>query len=670
MRLVFRWRFWFLSALALLLVACKPFASFEVSPEVVKVGVEATFDASASSASPTPRGNVVVSYAWEFGDGSSGTGKIAKHSYTQAGNYVVKLRVTDKAGRISHTSQTLKVINNDTEPKTASIKVMAQIPGGVALSGVEVRVGSNTAETGANGVAELTEIPVGDDRVIQARKTGYVAQALQTVVAADTDDQQVLIVLLPEKDTLEITAIEAEQTLSSNYLNASVALPANAMVTLAGTPATGTATLRLTPWDIASIDLQAMPGNGRALSEDGSLLDLLSASMMTVEFFDAAGNKLQVASGKTATIQMDLPAGTTHIGGNPIAEGAVIPLWNFDEARGLWIREGTGAVVSTTTGFAIRATVNHFSTWSASYGLTVLSVVPSRPSNPTGTVTPVRCTDPSGNAVACQVTVKATWPDNSFRFWSASIPAATRYFLNLPSNAELQWQARTSTGLMGALSAAGPGREVIIGVQSPTSSNHVQCRLPDTTPVICSASVSTSSGEGLAPMYLPVDGATVVTSLNTSAGPLNWIGSYQGRMPGETTRRTYRGTTTSGPTGQVVIALELVETPPTDTHFFVRCAPNSIGNTNHGSVPLTQCSVFIEVFEGSTRVEALSLSGLGDGAAVSFPLRPNANLRITAEGQLLSSTTSLRPVAYFQSPLNTIAYGQLIELELAAFYMF
>ena len=99
-----------------------------------------------------------------------------------------------------------------------------------------------------------------------------------------------------------------------------------------------------------------MPGNGRARDASGNLVDLISAGMMTVDFFDAAGNKLQVATGKTATIQMDLPQGTASIGGTAMVVGAAIPLWHFDEAQGLWIEEGTGSVVVTATGLAVQAT--------------------------------------------------------------------------------------------------------------------------------------------------------------------------------------------------------------------------------------------------------------------------------------------------------------------------
>ena len=52
------------------------------------------FDASASS---DPDGSI-DSYAWNFGDGESGTGVTPDHTYGSAGVYDVRLTVTDSSG--------------------------------------------------------------------------------------------------------------------------------------------------------------------------------------------------------------------------------------------------------------------------------------------------------------------------------------------------------------------------------------------------------------------------------------------------------------------------------------------------------------------------------------------------------------------------------------------
>jgi parallel beta-helix repeat protein len=66
------------------------------------VGTAVSFDAGAST------DNVgIVSYEWDFGDGSEGTGKTATHAYTSAGEYTVTLTVKDAAG--NQATDTMKI---------------------------------------------------------------------------------------------------------------------------------------------------------------------------------------------------------------------------------------------------------------------------------------------------------------------------------------------------------------------------------------------------------------------------------------------------------------------------------------------------------------------------------------------------------------------------------
>ncbi|WP_165436267.1 PKD domain-containing protein [Amycolatopsis suaedae] len=59
------------------------------------------FDGSASS---DPNGSI-ASYAWDFGDGKTGQGVAPSHSYATAGQYTVKLTVTDNEGKTGTVSK-------------------------------------------------------------------------------------------------------------------------------------------------------------------------------------------------------------------------------------------------------------------------------------------------------------------------------------------------------------------------------------------------------------------------------------------------------------------------------------------------------------------------------------------------------------------------------------
>jgi PKD repeat protein len=69
--------------------------------------VALTFDGSASS----DEDGTVVSYAWDFGDGSSGTGVSPTHTYTNGGLYTVTLTVADNDGLSSDPVTTTADIN-------------------------------------------------------------------------------------------------------------------------------------------------------------------------------------------------------------------------------------------------------------------------------------------------------------------------------------------------------------------------------------------------------------------------------------------------------------------------------------------------------------------------------------------------------------------------------
>ncbi|MDR7271150.1 PKD repeat protein, partial [Pelomonas saccharophila] len=71
-----------------------PNANFEVQPSVGVAGAVAQFSAALSSAP----GGSIVSYAWDFGDGTTGTGIGVAKTYQYIGTYKVALTVVDDHG--------------------------------------------------------------------------------------------------------------------------------------------------------------------------------------------------------------------------------------------------------------------------------------------------------------------------------------------------------------------------------------------------------------------------------------------------------------------------------------------------------------------------------------------------------------------------------------------
>jgi hypothetical protein len=85
-----------------------PTAQFVFSPQNPQPGDEVTFNASASIATA---GRRIVSYAWDFGDGSTATGSspLATRRYTVPRVYNVTLTVTDDIGRTATTTNPVEV---------------------------------------------------------------------------------------------------------------------------------------------------------------------------------------------------------------------------------------------------------------------------------------------------------------------------------------------------------------------------------------------------------------------------------------------------------------------------------------------------------------------------------------------------------------------------------
>jgi len=82
-----------------------PVASFSITPSPAFPQQTIRFDATASY---DPDGQI-VSYAWTFGDGTTGTGALTAHRYDVSGTYDVTLEIRDDAGAVQRASVRFEV---------------------------------------------------------------------------------------------------------------------------------------------------------------------------------------------------------------------------------------------------------------------------------------------------------------------------------------------------------------------------------------------------------------------------------------------------------------------------------------------------------------------------------------------------------------------------------
>jgi PKD repeat protein len=89
--------------------SANPTAAFNFSPTNPRVGQQMTFNASASR---PPAGGRIVSYTWEWGDGTdrvTTSDPLVAHTFGRAATYTVTLVVTDNLGRTATISLSIQV---------------------------------------------------------------------------------------------------------------------------------------------------------------------------------------------------------------------------------------------------------------------------------------------------------------------------------------------------------------------------------------------------------------------------------------------------------------------------------------------------------------------------------------------------------------------------------
>jgi PKD repeat protein len=158
-----------------------PTASFTTTTSGLTVNADGT-------GSSDPDGTVAT-YVWEFGDGATGTGATASHTYATSGTYQVKLTVTDNRGGTGSTTAPATV----TDPHAGDVVAADAF-------GRSVTSGFGTADTGGpwtlsasgstlsvtGGAAEMS-VPVGRTATAALKQVSSVATDLIFTAWADQD---------------------------------------------------------------------------------------------------------------------------------------------------------------------------------------------------------------------------------------------------------------------------------------------------------------------------------------------------------------------------------------------------------------------------------------------------------------------------------------------------
>lgn len=173
--------------LLLLMVACggettpnqAPIAAFTLS----QTGLSVSVDAATSSDSD----GAISTYSWDFGDTSQAVlGVKATHTYDRAGEFVIKLSVTDNAGSSASSTKTVTLVDPNASI-SGSISLGSTTFGaqGITLSPKEQLPFEVTETTSLAPQANRPQLIAGEVLVRFKDETGIQTQALNTLRVQD-----------------------------------------------------------------------------------------------------------------------------------------------------------------------------------------------------------------------------------------------------------------------------------------------------------------------------------------------------------------------------------------------------------------------------------------------------------------------------------------------------
>lgn len=273
---------------------------------------------------------------------------------------------------------------------------------GEAVYAAEVKTGNKTTTTDKNGYFKIDAAPfTGDFCYIKAVKKGFFTGS-STIHGKAGSKYAAELVIVSQSNVVSFSAAQGKNI--SLQGGAEVKLPAGGFVTADGKSYTGNVNVAVMHIDPSAKNFSSLiPGGDlRAFDNNGQNVQLYSYGMLNVEMRDDAGNLLQLASGAKSTLTVPVP--TTMVATAP----ATIPLWYFDEDKGIWIEEGS----ATLQGSKYVGTVSHFTPWNMD--------VPG----PTSTIKG-RIVDSEGNTpefAAIQMGQLVVWADDK-GFFTGGVPS-------------------------------------------------------------------------------------------------------------------------------------------------------------------------------------------------------------------------------------------------------
>ncbi|MGC8739551.1 MAG: astroprincin family protein [Candidatus Hydrogenedens sp.] len=299
----------------------------------------------------------------------------------QDGEELVTVNMTVGGGQEGQQEGTQEGTHEGTQEGTAEGETEGQPENNISITGwindtntnpiayatVELVNTSFKVYSEQTGLYIIENVPKGT-YVLSVTKEGYAPYSVEVEVG-NILPVTVNVILVKQIKIQEVPNIENGATVKDPQGNG-IEIPPNSVFDELGNLVVGPVDVYITPLDFSQPnDILAFPGGfqGVSTSKQGERVDLESFALADFTIKQNGKKVLLDTSAKAdnpSEITLDLPDDS------PLNAGEEVPLWYFDEEKGVWVESGKGTVYNDGGNKYYKASVQHLTWWNCDAPIT------------------------------------------------------------------------------------------------------------------------------------------------------------------------------------------------------------------------------------------------------------------------------------------------------------
>jgi hypothetical protein len=243
---------------------------------------------------------------------------------------------------------------------TSSLSLAVVTLSGDPIEGAEIKLGDRSQRTSDSGLATFDELEPGRT-VARIDAEGYATGGAVTTLPESSQVHRT-VHLLESGEAIPFDAENGDEVYKDRV---HLTIPENALVDSEGNPVTNEPEKPkavVTPLNPSSGELDAMPGPLMGVLEGDSEATPMESLFMADIQFRQAGERLQVAEGKSVELEYVLP----HDLQSRYSAGEQIEAYWYDPEAGQWMQQGKGEIRESTYAsgrLSWFVDVRHFTWW-------------------------------------------------------------------------------------------------------------------------------------------------------------------------------------------------------------------------------------------------------------------------------------------------------------------